>query len=89
MRIVNGDVNIYWLHDTLTPHNIRGVDYGTSNNSATLLPDAGDVVRNFCGLDGAPITVRVVSVVEFGQGCTAYEVCVTTVEDGDREPEAA
>jgi len=81
MRIVNGDINIYWYHDQLTPGAVRGADYGTDHNSATLLPDVGDVVRDFHGLYGAPITVRVVSVEQIGDGCVAYEVRVTDVEE--------
>ena len=79
MRIVSGDVNIYWYHDELTPYAVRGASYGTGNNSATLLPDVGDVVRDFYGLFGELITVRVVSVESIGQEVEAYEVRVSTV----------
>jgi len=83
MRMIAGDVNVYWYHDTLTPHNVRVAAYGTEHNSGTLVPDEGDIIRDFPGWDGEnyePITVRVVSVRQFGQGCVAFEVLVTTVE---------
>jgi hypothetical protein len=81
MRMVPGDINVYWYHETLTPHNVRAVTYGTPNNSGTLLPDVGDVIRDFHGEYGVPITVRVVQVRRFGVGVEAYEVRVATVEE--------
>lgn len=81
MRLVAGDINVYWQHDTLTPEQVRAASYGSQYDSGTLLPDVGDVVRDFHGFMGEPTTVKVVSVVEFGQGCTAYRVTVTDVTE--------
>lgn len=81
MRILNGDVNVYWYHDELTPTCVRGAAYGSPRSSATLVPDEGDIIRDFYGLYGDPITVRVVWVKQVGDGCVAFEVHVTTVQE--------
>lgn len=80
MRMVRGDVNVYWFHDTLTRHNVRAASYGSQNDSGRLVPDEGDVIRDFPGLYGVPLTVRVEAVMEVGDGTTAYEVTVVTVD---------
>ena len=85
MRLVNGDVNVYYLHDELTPGNIRAASYGTANTSAALVPEVGDILHNFPGWTGSeyePITVRVVEVKMIGDGVEAYEVHTTTVNGG-------
>jgi len=78
MRLHLGDVNVYWQHATLTPHNVRIGSYGRPDNG-NLVPEVGDVIRDFPGYMGAPITVEVKSVEPIGQGCTAYVVTVDTV----------
>lgn len=81
MRMLNGDINVYWYHEGLTPGTVRAASYGTDYDSGALVPDVGDVIRDFHGLYGAPIVVRVVSVTRIGQGTTAFEVRVATVEE--------
>lgn len=80
MRMLYGDINVYWHHETLTPHNVRAANYGTDHDSGTLIPDVGDVIRDFPGLYGTPIAVRVTSVEQIGQGRTAYQIRVATVD---------
>jgi len=82
MRLVTGDVNVYYMHDTLTPGSVRAASYGTANTSGALVPEEGDILHNFPGWTGTehkPITVRVVSVKMIGHGVEAYEVQTTTV----------
>jgi hypothetical protein len=82
MRMVSGDVDIYWYHDTLTPGNVRAASYGCDKDSGRLIPEVGDVISGFHGWDGEryePITVRVTEVEEIGDGVTAFQVKVTTV----------
>jgi len=82
MRLVHGDVNVYYLHDTLTPDNVRAASYGTAATSGALVPEVGDVLHDFPGWTGEeyePITVKVVEVKSIGDGCQAYEVTTTTV----------
>jgi hypothetical protein len=81
MRIVPGDVNVYYYHDTLTPNNVRAASYGTEGSSGALVPEEGDILHDFHGWDGEkyePITVRVTEVTQFGDGVIAFEVRVTT-----------
>lgn len=80
MRMLAGDINVYWYHQELTPHNVRAATYGNNSTSGTLIPDVGDIIRDFHGLYGEPITVRVMSVEQVGRGCLAYEVRVADVE---------
>lgn len=85
MRLVNGDVNVYYYHDTLTPHNVRAASCGTAGTSAALVPEVGDILHKFPGWTGEeyePITVRVVSVEMIGDGVEAYEVRTATVPNG-------
>lgn len=79
MRMLAGDINIYWQHDELTPYTTRAASYGTSHDSGTLIPEIGDVINGFHGLYGEPITVRVTHVDMIGDGVTAYLVTVATV----------
>lgn len=82
MRLVNGDVNVYYYHDTLTPENVRAASYGTESTSGALVPEVGDILRDFPGWTGEkyePITVRVTEVKMFGDGVEAYEVRTATV----------
>lgn len=80
MRMLNGDFNVYWYHDVFTPHTVRAACYGTNYNSGGLVPEVGDVIKDFYGSLGDPITVRVTEVRQFGDGSVAFEVRVTTVE---------
>jgi hypothetical protein len=83
MRMLHGDINVYWYHDELTPHTVRAATYGTAYDSGALIPDVGDVIRDFHGYMGEPITVRVTEVKQFGDGVVAFEVHVATVgEEG-------
>lgn len=77
MKMVFGDVNVYWRHDTLTPHNVRAASYGTPGDSGTLVPEVGDIIRDFSGHMGALITVKVTEVRRVGREVTAYQVTVT------------
>ncbi len=82
MRLVNGDVNVYYMHDTLTPGNVRAASYGTATTSGALVPEVGDILRNFPGWTGTvyeSITVRVVDVEMIGDGVEAYRVRTATV----------
>jgi hypothetical protein len=82
MRMMAGDINIYWQHDTLTPDHVRAASYGCDKDSGRLVPEVGDVIKDFHGWDGQEyeqITVRVIDVEHFGVGVTAYKVTVTTV----------
>lgn len=79
MRMVHGDINVYWHHDTLTPSNVRAASYGTDHDSGALIPDVGDIIRDFPGHYGEPIAVRVVEVEQIGVGVVAFSVRVTTV----------
>lgn len=87
MRLVHGDVNVYYYHDTLTPGIVRAASYGTAYTSGTLVPEVGDILHNFPGWTGTkyePITVRVTEVKSIGNGCEAYGVTTTTVRpDGN------
>lgn len=76
MKIRFGDINVYYLHDKITPGSIRHAVIGNSNAS-TLIPETGDVINDFAGWLGEPITVRVVNVKQIGHGVEAYEVTVT------------
>lgn len=78
MRMLNGDFNVYWQHDTLVPTNVRAACYGSRNNSGGLVPEVGDVIRDFHGLLGMPITARVIRVDQIGNGCVAFMVTVTS-----------
>ncbi len=85
MRLVSGDVNVYYYHDTLSPHTIRAASYGTASTSGALVPEVGDVLHNFPGWTGEeyePITVRVIDVKMIGVGVEAYEVRTTTIAGG-------
>jgi hypothetical protein len=85
MRLVNGDVNVYYFHDTLTPGNVRAASYGTASTSGALVPEVGDILHNFPGWTGSAyeaITVRVIAVKSVGEGVEAYEVRTTTVVPG-------
>lgn len=85
MRLVNGDVNVYYMHDILTPGTVRAASYGTANTSGALVPEVGDVLRDFPGWNGTvyeAITVRVTEVKAFGDGVEAYEVLTATVPAG-------
>lgn len=79
MRMIVGDINVYWQHETLTPGQVRAADYGTPHNSGTLLPDVGDIIREFHGWMGEPISVTVTKVESIGQGVEAYRVTVADV----------
>lgn len=86
MRMVAGNVIIYYLHDTLTPSYVRAASYGTQNSSGALVPQIGDVIEDFHGWDVKgecyePITVKVVHVIELTPGFErkAFEVRVQTV----------
>lgn len=79
MRMVAGDINVYWQHETLTPTNVRAASYGSDHDSGCLIPDIGDVIHDFHGYMGEPITVRVTKVDMTGQGVTAYMVTVADV----------
>lgn len=79
MKMLFGDFNVYWHHDTLTPHAVRAACYGSRNNSGGLVPEVGDVINDFHGLNGEPIAVRVTEVEQFGDGVVAFDVKVTTV----------
>lgn len=81
MRMVHGDVNMYWKHASLTPGHIRAAAYGTAYDSARLVPDEGDVISGFPGFMGEPLKVRVVKVEQIGQGATAYQITVETVTE--------
>ena len=84
MRFQHGDINLYYSHDILTPENVRATSYGTSHDGGTLVPEVGDVLRDFPAWTGSErelITVRVVSVEQIGQGTTAYAVRVATDTD--------
>jgi len=84
MRLVNGDVNVYYRHDTLAPDSIRAASYGSAMTSGALVPEAGDILRDFPGWTGEeyePITVRVVEVKSIGDGVAAYEVFTTTITE--------
>jgi hypothetical protein len=84
MRLVNGDVNVYYMHDTLTPHSVRAASYGTDRTSGALVPEVGDVLHNFPGWTGTKseaITVRVTEVKSIGDGIEAYEVHTTTITE--------
>jgi hypothetical protein len=81
MRMLHGDINVYWYHDELTPFTVRAACYGTTHDSGALIPDVGDVIRDFYGEMGEPITVRVTEVKQTGQGVVAFEVRVTTVSE--------
>lgn len=81
MRIVQGDVNVYYYHNELTPNNVRMATYGNGQRSVVLVPEVGDILRDFPGRDGreyVPITVRVTGVTQIGAGVEAYEVRTTT-----------
>ena len=80
MRMQAGDINVYWQHEELTATTIRAASYGTSHDSGTLVPEMGDVIRDFHGYMGEPITVRVISVDMIGRGVIAYLVTVATVK---------
>lgn len=79
MRMLNGDFNVYWYHDMLTPSTVRAACYGTGQNSGGLVPEVGDVINGFPGLMGEPIAVRVIEVRQFGEDSLAFDVRVTTV----------
>lgn len=79
MKMMHGDFNIYWQHDTLTPGNVRAARYGSDHDSGGLVPEAGDVINGFPGLYGEPIAVRVLDVEQFGEGVVAFKVTVTTI----------
>lgn len=82
MRLVNGDVNVYYLHDTLTPHNVRAASYGKESTSGALVPEVGDILHDFPGWTGTEpeaITVRVTEVEMIGEGVEVYQVRTTTV----------
>lgn len=79
MRMQTCDINIYWLHEELTPNSVRAASYGTSHDSGTLVPEVGDVINDFHGYCGEPITVRVTRVDMIGVGVIAYQVTVATV----------
>lgn len=76
MRMMAGDINVYYQHVSLTPGTVRAAAYGTVRNSGTLVPDVGDYIRDFHGYMGAPTTVRVTAVESIGDGCLAYQVTV-------------
>lgn len=76
MRMMVGDINVYWQHATLTPGNVRAASYGSDRDSGTLIPDVGDVINDFHGFMGCATTVRVLSVESIGQGVVAYMVTV-------------
>lgn len=82
MKLVYGDVNVYWVHEKLTPQNVRAAAYGHPRSSGTLLPDVGDIIRDFPGLDGDPIIVQVKQVKKLNRDVsyTAYEVRVVDVD---------
>jgi hypothetical protein len=86
--MVSGDVNIYYSHEVLTPGNVRAASYGTESSSGTLVPEVGDVFRDFHGWDGEyqAITVRVVRVKEIDTGGLhrAFEILVATKFDEAR-----
>jgi hypothetical protein len=79
--MLNGDFNVYWHHDTITPYAVRAACYGTAHNSGGLVPEVDDVINGFHGHMGEPTTVRVTEVEQFGQGVVAFKVTVTTVEE--------
>lgn len=84
MRMVPGDVNVYYMHAELTPRNVRAASYGTTSSSGALVPEVGDVINDFHGWDGEryeAITVRVVNVDKIVTYADheAYEVTVETV----------
>lgn len=77
MRFATHAANVYYLHDELTPNNIRVATSGTN-----LVPEVGDILHDFPGWTGTeyePITVRVVEVKSTGVIVEAYEVRTTTV----------
>ena len=78
MRMLNGDFNVYWQHDTLTPGNVRAARYGSGHDSGGLVPEVGDVISGFPGSFGEPIAVRVIEVEQFGEGVVAFNVIVST-----------
>lgn len=77
--MIIGDVNVYWEHDVLSPHNVRAATYGRPDTAA-LLPEVGDIISEFPGWMGEPISVKVTAVREFGQGVQAYMVTVTDAD---------
>lgn len=79
MRMVAGDINVYWQHETLTPSNVRAASYGSDHDSGCLVPDVGDVVDGFHGYMGKPTKVKVTKVEETGQGVRAFVVTVADV----------
>lgn len=86
MRMVAGDVNVYYIHDELTPDNVRAASYGTDSSSGALVPQIGDVIEGFHGWDAEyqsyeALTVEVVHVLEIETGGLhkAFEVHVKTV----------
>jgi hypothetical protein len=82
MRMLSGDMNVYWRHDTLTPENVRAATYGSRFDSGTLIPDVGDVIHDFPGHMGALITVKVTEVEQVGRDFTAFQVTVTDCPEG-------
>jgi hypothetical protein len=85
MRMVSGDVNIYYFHETLTPSNVRAASYGCDRDSGALVPEVGDIIWDFHGWDGEdyePITVRVTAVKQIDGAApvsAAFEVTVATI----------
>lgn len=77
MKMLNGDFNVYYVCPELTGTTVRAACYGTDHNSGGLVPEVGDVIRDFHGWMGAPTTVRVVEVEQIGDGCVAFQVTVT------------
>lgn len=89
MRMLSGDFNIYYTSEALMAEHFKGVQpdqiraacYGTGNNSGGLVPEVGDVIQGFHGYMGAPVTVRVVSVQQFGAGVVAFMVDVAPIKE--------
>ena len=79
MRMLSGDFNVYWQHDTLTPGNVRAARYGSDYDSGGLVPEVGDVISDFPGAFGALIKIQVIEVEQFGDGVVAFRVTVTTI----------
>lgn len=81
MKVMLADVNVYFKHDQLTPGTVRLAVYGRSDDHWAILPEEGDIIRDFPGYLGDLITVKVVDVVSIGRGTKAYEVTVTDVTE--------